>query len=228
MNSEKVIKRVAIIVPALNESESIVSVIAGSSVFGTVIVVDDGSADNTGELASRAGAALVVHKKNCGYDAALVSGLTKAISDGFHFAVTVDADGQHAPESVISILRELFDGADVVIGIREIPQRISEMLFAAVTTRLWNISDPLCGLKGYNLESLKRLPYLSCYSSTGTEIAIRAARSGWDVREVPVATLPRKGNPRFGTGLKANWFILRSLILGLLKTRPYRLSKVET
>jgi len=221
MNFEMKPERVAIVVPAFNESEAIAAVVTAISVFGTVIVVNDGSTDNTVRLARAAGALVVSHAVNRGYDAALASGLAKAVAEEFDFAITVDGDGQHEPAHIESLLRELLDGADLVVGIRRRFQRVSETLFAGLATVLWGISDPLCGMKGYRLSKLKGVGRLCSYPSIGTELAIRAARSGWNIREVPVTTRDRQGRSRFGEGFYANWLIFRAMMLGLVCARTY-------
>lgn len=221
MNSNGRAIKVAIVIPALNESEAIESVVTGISAYGTAIVVDDGSTDGTGRLARTAGALLVTHEANCGYDAALASGLARAIAEGFDVAITVDGDGQHDPSRIESVVREFEDGADLVVGVRDRLQRVSETLFARVANVLWGISDPLCGMKGYRLSKLRAVGSLCTYPSIGTELTIRAARSGWDIRQVPVATRERKGSSRFGSGIRANWKIFQAMLRGLSWSRSH-------
>lgn len=221
MNFEMKSARVAIVIPAFNESKAIVAVVTGISVYGIAIVVNDGSTDNTGQLARAAGALVVHHQVNRGYDAALASGLAKAVAEEFDFAITIDGDGQHEPALIESLLRELLDGADLVVGIRARFQRVSETLFAGLAAVLWGVSDPLCGMKGYRLSKLKGVGSLCSYPSIGTELTIRAARSAWNVRQVPVTTRDRKGRSRFGDGFYADWLILRALLLGLVWARAY-------
>ena len=207
--------KVAIVIPAFNESETIKAVLAGIIAYGTAIVVDDGSTDSTGRLAQEAGAAVVTHEVNRGYDAALASGLARAMAEEFDVAITVDGDGQHDPSRIESVLRELKDGADLVVGVRDRFQRVSETLFANVANVLWGISDPLCGFKGYRLSKLESLSSLCTYPSLGTELTIHAARSSWDIRQVSIATLERQGSSRFGSGLHANLLIFRAMIRGI-------------
>src|SRR5271166_5984567 len=89
--------RIAIIVPALNEAATIGPVLARVKQYGSPIVVDDGSGDETAQLARAAGAAVVTHAVNQGYDAALNSGFAYAARMGCAYAITIDADGQHNP-----------------------------------------------------------------------------------------------------------------------------------
>lgn len=209
-------KRVAFVIPALDEAASIGGVVLGLLPLGQPIVVDDGSSDWNGDVARDHGALVEVHPYNMGYDAALASGLRLAIERGFDFAVTLDADGQHVTSSAQGFIRELSEGADLVVGVRDRLQRWSEVVFAHVGRLAWGLRDPLCGLKGYRLSSLRTLPVEPSYPSVGTELAIRAVRAGMAVREVQVATRPRRGTSRFGSGLRANLRIIRALLQGLL------------
>lgn len=212
----KKLVNIAIVIPALNESEVIAAVVEGVSGYGSVILVDDGSKDNTGNIARTAGALVVTHETNRGYDAALASGLAKAISEGFDIAIIVDGDGQHDPTRIENFVRELQEGADLVVGVRDELQRPSEIFFARVADYLWGISDPLCGMKGYDLSKLKTLPTLCSYTSVGTELVIRAARLGWRIQQVPVSTSRRKDCSRFGSGFYVNWLIFRAMMLGFV------------
>jgi glycosyltransferase involved in cell wall biosynthesis len=218
LNFEETMKtlKVAIVIPAFNESNAISNVINEISNYGKAIVVDDGSTDNTAQLAFSAGALVVTHIKNYGYDSAIASGLGRAITEGFDIAITLDADGQHIPSHINNILLELHNGADLVVGVRDKFQRVSETIFARISNFLWSIQDPLCGMKGYNLSKIKFIKKLSTYSSIGTELTIRAARSGWVIRQIPITTREREGKSRFGSGLYSNWLIFRAMIFGIL------------
>ena len=116
--------RLAIIVPALNEQRSIASVVAAVTGYGLPIVVSDGSTDSTAEAAAAAGAIVVLHEQNQGYDAALNSGFIRAAELGAEFAITLDADGQHDPALIPSFTRLLADGERMVVGVRPRQARI--------------------------------------------------------------------------------------------------------
>ena len=218
---EKRAARVAIVNPAFNEEQAICAVVSGVSAYGTAIVVNDGSSDNTEQLACAAGALVVLHEVNRGYDHALASGLAKAVAEEFDFAITLDGDGQHEPMLIKNFLFELMDGGDLVVGIRDRHQRPLETIFAGLARMLWGISDPLCGTKGYRLSKLKGISSLCSYPSIGTELAIRAARTGWNIRQVPVKTRDRIGRSRFGGGFYASWLILRAMLLGLFRAKAH-------
>lgn len=210
---------VAAVIPAFNEAESVAGIVTAVARYARPIVVCDGSSDGTAQLAREAGAEVVVHPHNMGYDRALESGLFRAIELGFKYAITIDADGQHEPVILELFKSELFKGADLVVGIRDRHQRIAESLFAVVGHWLWRIRDPLCGMKGYRLALMSRAGHFDSYTSIGTEFTIRAARSGCNIAQTPVRTHERVGVSRFGGGVLANWRILRALVLGFVRAR---------
>lgn len=211
----------AVVIPALNEARAISEVIAEVSQYGVPIVVDDGSTDDTAQRAEQAGAILIKHAVNRGYDKALESGLFKAIELGFGYAITLDADGQHFPQTLIGFKAELSKGADLVIGIRDRHQRFAELVFSVLGKVLWGMADPLCGMKGYKLSHLVKLGHFDSYRSIGTEFAIRCARSKLEFRYVPVPTRNRSGSSRFGSGFWSNYKIFRAMLIGLFRARAF-------
>lgn len=211
--------RVAIVIPALNEAATIAAVVAKARSYGVPVVVDDGSSDNTAELAVAAGAVAVCHFGNLGYDMALNSGFDRATQLGCSYIVTMDADGQHDPLLLDSFLTALDQGADLVCGIRDRRQRIGEVLFAWFAKWKWGIDDPLCGMKAYRTTLFAALGHFDSYGSIGTELAIFAARRGARIVQLPVKTRDRADQPRFGRRFAANRRILRALWIGMLRPR---------
>jgi len=201
----------AIIIPAYNEGVTIVSIVQEVIAFGMPIVVDDGSTDKTACLALDAGAEVISHISNLGYDAALNSGFIHANKIGCDFALTMDADGQHNPSLLPVFIDALEKGADVVIGVRDRRQRIAEDLFAAVSNLMWGIRDPLCGMKAYRMELYRMLGHFDAYNSIGTELVIFAARQHKIISQLSVFTNEREGTPRFGRKLSANLQIIKAL-----------------
>src|SRR3990167_1401039 len=116
--------RVAIVIPALNESATIANVVEAAGKYGVPIVVDDGSTDDTGDLARQAGGVVVSHDRNRGYDEALTSGFEKAFATGSDLIITLDADGQHNPDLLQKFIDQVNAGADVVVGVRSRRQRL--------------------------------------------------------------------------------------------------------
>jgi len=211
--------RIGIVIPALNESATIAGIVEAIGKYGVPIVVDDGSTDNTAELAEQVGAVVVAHGKNRGYDAALNSGFIKAAKLGAQIIITVDADGQHNPSLIRQFIDAINSGADIVVGIRNRRQRFAENLFACYTGLRFGVKDPLCGMKAYRTSLYKARGYFDSYGSIGTELTIFAAKNGYQIRQVEFDVRERSGEPRFGKMLSGNYKIIRAMILSILRAK---------
>jgi len=210
--------RLALIIPAFNEEKTIRKVINEVINYGLPIVVDDGSSDDTARIAIESGAIVISHGQNRGYDQALNSGFAEAHSLGIEVIMTFDADGQHSAALIHEFLSAINAGADVVIGVRNRQARLSETIFAWVASILWDIRDPLCGMKAYRSEVYRELGHFDSYNSIGTELCIFAQRSDFNIIEIPFDVKERIDNPRFGSLLRANLKIFRAIFLGLAKS----------
>lgn len=204
--------KIGLVIPAFNESATIYNVVKAASEYGQPIVVNDCSSDNTAQLAQQAGAVVVTHQTNLGYDAALNSGFVKAAELECQYIITLDADGQHNPKLIQKFIDKLDKGIDVVLGVRSNKPRISEHLFALTTRARFGIKDPLCGMKGYTIETYNKLGHFDNYRSIGTELMLFAARENLDIVQVPFKVGERQDAPRFGNIVKANFKILRAML----------------
>jgi glycosyltransferase involved in cell wall biosynthesis len=194
-----------ILIPALNEAATIERVIRGACVHGDVIVVDDGSTDETSMRAREAGAHVVANRGKHGYDHAINAGFIEAHRLGYSFVVTMDADGEHNPCYLQAFRRMLLeDGVKLVIGRRPRPQRLAEALLAAYFRKRFGINDPLCGMKGYRMELFVENGAFDHVNSIGTELIFNAVRRGHSYREIEVSGDTRRDTPRFGRTFKAN------------------------
>jgi len=204
---------VAIIIPAYNEQETISAVVQKVKPFGTVIVVDDASNDRTAGLAKDAGALVVAHLENKGYDGALNSGFLKAEQIGCRYAITFDADGQHEAAILDIYLNHLREQeCDLVLGVRPEKARISEVIIGWYFRLRFGIKDILCGMKGYNMSLYRNNQGFDHINSIGSELAMVSIKSKCKFIQVPIPIYPRKGNPRFGTLLKSNIRIMKALL----------------
>jgi glycosyltransferase involved in cell wall biosynthesis len=207
----------AIVIPAFNEEKSIGKVVIQVMQYGRALVVNDASSDATAIIAAKAGAEVVTHPLNQGYDGALSSGFRRARELGCKYVITVDADGQHNPTLIAEYIRHLEGASELVLGIRDRKQRISEHIFAAVTTLLYGIRDPLCGMKGYRMALYERLGHFDSFGSIGTELALYAVKNHHPFSQIEVPTFDREGAPRFARLIRANYLILRAMVLSFVK-----------
>jgi glycosyltransferase involved in cell wall biosynthesis len=204
---------IAAVIPALNEAEKIGDVVQGvAEHVEYVVVVNDGSTDETGEIARAAGAVVVTHEKNRGYDQSINDGFVKADALGATIVFTFDADGQHFAADIPAMLAPIRAGtADVVVGIRPSKARPSEHLFALYTRLRIGVIDPLCGFKAYRIAVYRDAGCFDSHSTTGTELMLQGKKRGYDVEQVNVRVAEREDESRFGDRLEANWKILQSL-----------------
>lgn len=216
--------KVAIVIPAHNEAETIRNVVAGAGAFGLPIVVDDGSQDGTGNLADEAGAQVVRHDRNRGYDAALQSGFERASALDMEIVVTLDADGQHDARVIADLVAPLESGeAELVIGVRSSPARWTERVFGAYTNGRYGVPDILCGAKAYGIELFHYHGRFDSSSSIGTELVIASLqRKGVRFCTVPVGIGRRAGKSRFGGRIRANGRILRALVTTIWNDLEFR------
>lgn len=209
--------KVAIVIPAFNEATTITGVVTAVQEYGTPVVVDDCSGDDTGALAREAGAEVVRHSVNRGYDGALQSGFERAAELEMDIAVTFDADGQHTGATLRGVLAPLLEReAELVLGVRPKPARISEALYDTYARWRFGAGDILCGLKGYRMDLYHAHGRFDGVRSIGTELALASLKRGVPFVQVSVPIQPRKaGRTRFGSWLKGNWRIFRAMGVAL-------------
>jgi polyprenyl-phospho-N-acetylgalactosaminyl synthase len=191
-----------IVVPAFNEAGVIGDVIADlRSVFTNVVCVDDGSADDTGEVALKAGAHLVRHPVNLGQGAAIQTGIEYARRQpGAQIFATFDADGQHRVKDLVTMIDRLGAGdVDVVIGTRFGPGVTRPPLLKRVVLqtaarlsrrgRRLGLTDTNNGLRVFNKTVADGLDITMSGMSHATEFIMLIAENRWRVAEEPVEVL---------------------------------------
>jgi glycosyltransferase involved in cell wall biosynthesis len=191
--------KVTVVVPAFNESATIGGVIADlCRRVDEIIVVNDASTDDTARVAEAAGAIVVTHPVNRGYDASLNDGFAAAIERGAAVIATFDADGEHRPEDIPAVIGPIVDDqADVVITERPYLVHFSEKIFAAYTRLRFGIDDPLCGFKAYHRRVYERFGRFDTLNSIGTELTLRAVKAGFRLKIVPIPRRTRLDTSRF-------------------------------
>lgn len=193
-----------IVVPALNEASVIGEVIADvRSVFDHVVVVDDGSQDDTGAIALRAGAHVVRHPVNLGQGAAIQTGVEYARSQpGAEIFVTFDADGQHRVKDAIRMIDRLTaDDVDIVIGTRfaepEVSTKVPFVKRVVLRTAVWlsprsrrlGLSDAHNGLRAFNRKVADGVDIRMNGMSHANEFLALIDENHWRVTEEPVEIL---------------------------------------
>ena len=221
---------VLVCIPAFNEADSLAGVLAEvpSEVAGLrthVLVIDDGSSDNTAAVAVTRGARVVSHPVNSGQGAALQTGYLVAERLGVDVVVTLDADGQHDPAQMARLVEPIVrDEADFVVGSRRMEVGESESDSRArdagitVFTRLINliggtqVSDIANGYRAIRASRLAEIAFTEDQFHN-PELLLGAARAGLRVVDVPVTIRRRTaGTSKKGTDLRYGLGFLRVML----------------
>ena len=226
--------KVITIIPAYNEEHTIEKVVKCAKKYSEIVVIDDGSTDQTSSLAGNAGSKIIKHSKNIGKGAAIKTGLQYAIKGDFDFMVLLDGDGQHDPHCIPLLLKGI-KSADVIIGSRFInstpqnmtlPRRISN----GITTHLiryvtgYQITDSQCGFRVISKKAAPffvDIPYNDyVYES---EVLFKASKNNLIVGEMPIECIygNEKSYVRFRHVIHYTIFTLRLLMgkfLGRIKS----------
>ena len=195
----KEMREYVVIIPTFNNGSTLKEVLTGvMDVCGNVIVVNDGSSDNTFDLLNQFdGIEVITHNKNRGKGAALNSGFRKAYDLGYKYAITIDSDGQHYPQEINLLCDSSRKEPDTLwIGARDfksdnMPGKNS---FANRFSNFWfkletgiTLEDTQSGFRLYPLERLKGIRTLSGRYEFELEIIVRAAWRNVAVRNIPVS-----------------------------------------
>ena len=182
-------------IPAFNEEATIAKVVIRASKYADkVLVVDDGSNDDTSLIADRLGATVIRHDRNLGKGAALRACLDWARNAGADVLVTLDADGQHNPDEIPNILAPIVKReADVVIGSRRLGssapgyRRLGARLLDHATgvKALGSIVDAQSGFRAYSRRALEHVTAAEFGMGVDSEILMRAKDAGLLIAEVP-------------------------------------------
>lgn len=177
---------VTVLVPAFNEAGRIGATLRELTPTYDVLVVDDGSSDETAAEAERAGARVLEQPTNQGYIAALKRGFRAVSSD---IVVTVDADGEHRPEAIPALVEPVRqDERDLVLGVRRTVPRPSERLLIRLARLRVDVTDTGTGFRAIR-RSLALELELDTACTCGT-LALEAAANGARIGEVPTETRP--------------------------------------
>ncbi|MGA8554190.1 MAG: glycosyltransferase family 2 protein [Candidatus Acidiferrales bacterium] len=190
--------KVFIVIAAYNESRTIRSVADKLlATYSDVVVIDDGSTDDTAARLTGSGARVLRHCLNRGQGAALQTGIRYALAQSADVIVTFDADGQHDQKNIEALIRPIIDGeCDVTLGSRflgrahNIPASRKMMLKAGVLfTRIFSqvkVSDSHNGLRALSRRAAASLQITMDRMAHASEILDQIRRGGWTFREIPV------------------------------------------
>lgn len=215
--------------PAYNEGKYVGSLVLQARQYASeVLVVDDGSSDNTAGIASLAGAIVVRHDANQGYGSAIQRILAEAKKLDVDILVIFDADAQHSPAEIPRLVQGIIDGADVIIGSREMQKngaagyrRFGQKVLTGFTrvASKTKLSDTESGFRAYSRKAIAMLELKEKGMAISSEIVTEAAAKGLKIAEVPISVIYARDsstlNPvRHGLG------VLNRIIAMISERRP--------
>jgi len=191
--------KICILIPAYNAQETLGSVLKKiDPLKGDIMVVDDGSSDETKRAALENGAQLLEHPFNLGKGAALRTGFQYALQKDYQVIITLDADGQHDPAEIPFLLK-IYQSVKPDILIASRAAEFGKMTFLR---RFWNrlgvkavarlchsdITDSQSGFRLIRTDVLKKVDFSTSRFETELELLIKACKGGFSVLSIPINT----------------------------------------
>jgi glycosyltransferase involved in cell wall biosynthesis len=230
--------RLLVVIPAHNEGESLGSVVAQVRTHvpsADILVIDDGSIDNTDSVAREAGALVISLPQNLGIGAAMQTGYIFAHEMGYDVVARVDADGQHDPAEIPRLISALSEGgAHAVVGSRfaeggehatSFVRRLGIWVLATLISLITDqkVTDPTSGFQVIGREALALFANQYPHDYPEPESRVLLHRAGLKVKEVPVWSNPRLGGRSSIGALDSIHYMVRvtiALLVDLLRAAP--------
>jgi len=216
-------------IAAYNEARYVGSIVLQARQYvDEVIVVDDGSTDNTARIAELAGATVIRHNQNRGYGATVRSILAEAKKRNPDVLVLLDADSQHNPNEIPTLIKAVSEGSDLAIGSREAQKdktpryrRIGQKVVSR-STRLAskaNISDSECGFRAFSQRAISELELKASGMAVSAETIVRAAEKNLKITEVPISNIYTKDGSTLNP-IRHGIDVLSRIIVMISQRRP--------
>ncbi len=187
-----------VIVPAYNEGERIGNVLSGVKTHSNnIVVVDDGSHDNTFDVSKSHTQHTLRHIVNLGKGAALKTGCDFAVRNGAKNIVVIDADGQHNSSLIPKFVEELNNGKEIVFGYRELGGnmpfvlRFGNLFINKTTSALYgmDLNDTQCGYRGFTSEAYNKIRWGASDYCMESEMIKNAAKHKLKYSQIPIETI---------------------------------------
>ena len=245
-------KEVLVIIPAYNEAENIDRVLSELEEppiadFADILIIDDGSSDDTGERAKKRGHAVVEHIYNLGYGTALQSGYKYAVRKKYKYVIQMDADGQHDVQNVTNIYNALKEKTpegrypDIVLGARYMEgsapfnasmlKKLAVWMFRKLiylTTKV-DLHDPTTGLQGLSRPAFMYYSKFNHFADEcpDSDMLIQMITLKFQVVEIPAVMHERKTGKSMHAGLEPVWYMIRGLYEILSVIMRYKILKLD-
>lgn len=217
--------KLCVVIPTYNESLTIADLIRQLKKQDLdVLVIDDGSTDNTAGIAERNGATILSNAKNEGKGASLVKGFNYALAHNFDAVITMDGDGQHSAWDIPYFIRLAeYSDSQVFIGnrmakvknmpaLRFLTNKFMSWLISGIIKQ--NIADTQCGFRLIKKDVLEKITLKTNKFEIESELLIQAGRLGFKIESVPINTIYRGEKSRinpFTDTLRFIKFIIKQM-----------------
>ncbi len=230
------------IIPAYNEEATVASVVKELAALDIdPLVIDDGSADRTYEVARAAGARVVRLPFNLGIGVAVQTGYMAALQGGYDVAIQVDGDGQHPASEIPKLLVKLLESdADLVVGSRfageseyrsSRSRRAGIRVFARIISWILRVpmTDTTSGFRAAGPRAIKLFADLYPHDYPEVEAILIASRRGLRVVETPIAMRERQGGVSSITPLRSSYYMIKVMLaIGMqVLRRPEQAGQIE-
>lgn len=192
--------QICVIIPTYNESRAIADLINRIIKLGLeVIIIDDGSTDETVRIATASGAKVLANLSNLGKGASLIKGYNFAFQHGYDAVISMDGDGQHSPNDLLAFIQKAESSQSVLFVGNRMGKTKAMPTLRVVTNYLMSkfislvvkqhIPDTQCGFRLVKKELLARIDLSTSKYETESEVLIKAAHLGFKIESIPVETI---------------------------------------
>jgi len=193
--------KTCVIIPTYNESREIGGLVKQiRDLVPEVIVIDDGSSDDTAGIAYASGAIVLRNQENKGKGACLIKGYAYALSRGFDAVISMDGDGQHSVQDLPAFIKEAEECPDSAMIVGNRMANVKNMPFLRVATNYLMsrflslvtkqyIPDTQCGYRLLKRSLLEKINLSTSKYETESEILIKAGRLGFKIKSIPIKTI---------------------------------------
>ena len=201
--------KLAIIIPAKNESATIEKVVDSIKKYGDILVINDASSDNTEEILKKRKIKYLKNNRALGYEKTILKGINFLLKKNYTHIATFDADGEHDSNFFRNIKK--YNKYDLIIGNRKSFNRVSEYIFSWITNFFFEIKDPFSGLKIYKVDFLKKIK-IQNKNLLNIFILFQFKFKGGNFFFKQLNVYKRKDNSRLGNTILVNFKIIYYLL----------------
>lgn len=217
--------KIMIGIPAFNEEDTVGQIVTKAKMYGDVFVVDDGSTDDTMQVAFEAGTKIIRHNHNLGYGSSLLNLFFEAEKNGYDVLVTLDADGQHDPSEIPDFIKAL-SNVDIVLGNRFKNHKNHTPFFRKlgikVLSNLNFVGDAQCGFRAYNKKAIHEIWSDLDASGMGASVEILQImrNKNLDYKEIPCVIKYGDGNKHSENTVSHGLGVLKTFFWKVIWEKP--------